>query len=485
MTDATPPRVFISYSWTSDEHTEWVADLAEKLMNDGGVDVVLDQWDLEDGHDVNAFMERMVTDPTIKRVIIISDALYAAKFDGRKGGVGTETQVISKEVYDSVDQNKFVPVLRERDDEGNACLPVYLKSRKYIDFSSFDNEAEAYEQLLRNICDRPKRRKPAIGKPPSYLFEDETTVVTCAQKAKRFREFVTTGKGNPSAAFEDFTEEFFSNLDELRMTYTREGEDTWCDRIRENITTATAHRDAFVDVVRTGTAHMPSAAFMPLLSGFLERLLPYQERPHGAGSHVEVSEDNYKLLCYEFFLYTVAAFIKARKYAEAGELISRRYVAPRYFGGDDLEAFEFTSFNSHARSLEEMCAQVGDRRRYSVMADLVHDRANRHDFRFSEVMQADILLCLASRGWGWYPRCLIYNGRGDGKFELFLRAVDEEGFQPLRQVLSITTPQDLLEIIESEQMQKLWQSERFWHADITRGSLNYEELKRCWGGSTS
>ena len=104
-TDAQPPRVFISYSWTSDDHTEWVADLAEKLMNDGGVDVVLDQWDLEDGHDVNAFMERMVTDPTIKRVIIISDALYAEKADGRKGGVGTEPQISSKKVYESVDQN--------------------------------------------------------------------------------------------------------------------------------------------------------------------------------------------------------------------------------------------------------------------------------------------------------------------------------------------------------------------------------------------
>ena len=89
------PKVFISYSWTSELHTAWVGDLGERLMNDG-VDVILDQWSLEDGHDVNAFMERMVSDSSVKRVIIVSDKLYAAKADDRRGGVGTETQIISK-----------------------------------------------------------------------------------------------------------------------------------------------------------------------------------------------------------------------------------------------------------------------------------------------------------------------------------------------------------------------------------------------------
>lgn len=123
--DAAVPKVFVSYSWSSDEHTAWVADLGERLMSDG-IDVVLDQWSLEDGHDVNVFMEKMVSDPSIKRVVIISDAVYASKADGRKGGVGTETQIISKEVYDSVDQNKFVPVLKERDEQGNACACRFI-----------------------------------------------------------------------------------------------------------------------------------------------------------------------------------------------------------------------------------------------------------------------------------------------------------------------------------------------------------------------
>ena len=115
------------------------------------------------------------------------------------------------------------------------------------------------------------------------------------------------------------------------------------------------------------------------------------------------------------------------------------------------------------------------------MADLVRDRATRQDILFTDVMQADILLCLASRGYGWYPRCLIRLGRSGGKFELFLRAATEEGFRALRQILSIEQPHELLEIIESERVQQLLRSETFMLAGFDdKACLNYEELKRFW-----
>ena len=41
----------------------------------------------------------MVSDTEIQKVLIISDKKYADKANGRDGGVGTETQIISAEVY--------------------------------------------------------------------------------------------------------------------------------------------------------------------------------------------------------------------------------------------------------------------------------------------------------------------------------------------------------------------------------------------------
>ena len=88
------PKVFISYSWTTHEYEEKVVALAEKLV-EMGVDVVMDKWDLVEGAEINAYMEKMVTDKSISKVLILCDKAYAEKADNRKGGVGTETLIIT------------------------------------------------------------------------------------------------------------------------------------------------------------------------------------------------------------------------------------------------------------------------------------------------------------------------------------------------------------------------------------------------------
>jgi TIR domain len=62
----TPPCLFISYSWSSQDHEIWVVNLATQLR-ESGIDVILDKWELKEGHDSVAFMEKMVTDPTIQK----------------------------------------------------------------------------------------------------------------------------------------------------------------------------------------------------------------------------------------------------------------------------------------------------------------------------------------------------------------------------------------------------------------------------------
>ena len=61
------PKVFISYSWTSVEHEQFVMDLATSLCNHG-VDAILDKWDLKPGQDKYVFMESMVVDTEVSPV---------------------------------------------------------------------------------------------------------------------------------------------------------------------------------------------------------------------------------------------------------------------------------------------------------------------------------------------------------------------------------------------------------------------------------
>jgi hypothetical protein len=427
-------------------------------------------------------MEQMVTDPKIKRVLIVSDNLYADKADGRRGGVGTETQIISKEVYDKVDQNKFIPLVRERDADGNACLPVYLRTRKYIDFSDNDAFEVAYEQLIRNIWERPKRSMPALGRPPAHLFDDSPVSVASVHKAKRFRDVVSTGKGRPLISFEDFADDFVRDLEALRMEYKPGKQDSWCDSIKDNLGRSIVHRDVLIDVARTLSQSLPNDELINALLRLFERILSLTERPVGKQSFHPYSEDNYKFLCYELFLYTFAILIKSQRYGEARLLLDHQYVTSATYGGAELQRQSYAQFNYPAESLEELCARRGENKRISVMADLVKERANRTDIRFVDLLQTDVILWLATGDAGWYPRTVIYS-RETSQLELFLRAVTKDGFRPLGILLGLKSPQDIIEILAGPRVQRFMGSETVWRTGFTLESLNARELARVWGGS--
>ncbi|WP_197030673.1 toll/interleukin-1 receptor domain-containing protein [Halomonas sp. BC04] len=178
------PTVFISYSWSCEDHESWVLELAESLLRDG-VDVKLDKWDLKEGHDLNHFMESMVRDPSITKVIIVFDKKYVDRANDKKGGVGTETQIISNEVYGSVDQNKFVGVVRERDEEGEAFVPIYYRGRKYIDLSDDSSYHAQYEILLRWVYNQPLYDKPKLGVKPAFLDDSSNRIDAATASAYR------------------------------------------------------------------------------------------------------------------------------------------------------------------------------------------------------------------------------------------------------------------------------------------------------------
>jgi uncharacterized protein YcgI (DUF1989 family) len=68
-------KIFISYSWGTKDHQDWVQNFATRLSSDG-IDVTLDRWSAKEGHDINYFMETMVKKDHYDKVLIISDKNY-------------------------------------------------------------------------------------------------------------------------------------------------------------------------------------------------------------------------------------------------------------------------------------------------------------------------------------------------------------------------------------------------------------------------
>ncbi|HKR17058.1 toll/interleukin-1 receptor domain-containing protein [Rhizorhapis sp.] len=154
-------RAFISYSWSSLAHEAWVMRLASRLVEDG-VDVILDKWNLKPGHDAHAFMEQMVTDQSVSKVMMICDKVYAEKANGRAGGVGAEAQILTPDLYAKAQQDKYATVVTEVDEAGKAFVPTFYGGRIYFDFSQVESEEASYEELLRWLLNKPRHVKPKL-----------------------------------------------------------------------------------------------------------------------------------------------------------------------------------------------------------------------------------------------------------------------------------------------------------------------------------
>lgn len=157
-------------------------------------------------------MEKMVTDLEIKKVIIVLDRTYAEKADARKGGVGTETQIISPQIYAKADQDKFVGVASETGDDGKPFLPTFYKSRIYIDLSQSDIYAANFEQLLRCIYDKPAHPKPPLGRRPEFLNENAIQLPT-RSPANRAIELLKTGATQAQGALDEYLSVFGESLE--------------------------------------------------------------------------------------------------------------------------------------------------------------------------------------------------------------------------------------------------------------------------------
>lgn len=303
-------KLFISYSWTTPKHQEWVLRLAEELVSNG-VDVTLDKWDLNKGHDAIVFMERMVLDLNVTKVIMVVDRHYANKANSREGGVGTEAQIISEEVYRQKQQDKFVALPVEKDEHGNPCLPQFHKSRIYIDFCEPEKYHEKFEELLRWIYDKPLHIKPPLGKPPAFLSDDSRIVIPTTHFFNLAVDSIKTGKTNALGCIREYLEALHAGIEKFRI---QGYEGDFDDAVVKSINDFLPYRNEFIQLIQTIGKYSEMSHYHEALHKFFETLVSYFYPPAGLNHYRTTDRDNLKFIIHEIFLYTIAILLKTEKF---------------------------------------------------------------------------------------------------------------------------------------------------------------------------
>lgn len=445
MTDKTRVCVFISYSWTNREHEKWILDLATRLSEDG-IHVLLDKWDLIEGQDVYNFMEKMVKSDGVDKVLIICDSGYVEKADDRKGGVGTETQIITPELYKDVNQEKFIPIISEVNQEGNPYIPVYISTRKYIDMSNREIYEEGYVQLLRSLYQRPQHRRPALGQPPNWLFTEEVNHYKTSNINKQLSNAIINNPKIVDGLANRFIRSFFEILDEKRtLNFDEEREDD--EIIKEVIDDYLLLRDDYIDFVEI-LCEINEKGNLDILVDFFEKMYHYTHAEAGKSTYYEYGWDHNKFLLQELLIYTVIILLKFKCYKLLSEFIHTEFFVKDNVYSQELKHGGFNIFYSYLTSLEEIRKTRIRSNKFSITAEMLIQRANERKYASSELVYTDLLLYYLSALFFkneihqlWFPRTYIY--LINPKIPFLQRLISQRHFENVKTIFGVKSIEEL------------------------------------------
>lgn len=160
-------KVFISYSWDSEEHQDWVVALVNALRSTYGIDakcdVLLDKPNL---------FSMMVQEARLNdKIVIVDTKRYTEKADKELGGVGYETRLFYN--FFQKQPEKLIVIKVEECE-----LPFYLSGWNYLDFSSGLTEKNLDALVLKINDDAPYEMAPITQTPRIVKSKKSDSVFT-------------------------------------------------------------------------------------------------------------------------------------------------------------------------------------------------------------------------------------------------------------------------------------------------------------------
>lgn len=479
MTQAKKPKVFISYSWSSPEHQEWVLDLAEKLHNDN-IDPVIDKWDLREGQSAIDFMESMVVDSTIDKIIMVIDKEYQVKADSRGGGVGTESTILSNVLYGKKSTSNIVAVIAEP----GSKPPVFYSGRIFIDLSSEETYAENYENLIRWIYGKFKHERPKTeGTTPSFIHEDDSSAILYTNLEYRFAlDAIEKGKPTVQGAVKQFLNKLDAELPKLSIDSLENEKEGFLS----NFSIFSAHLLEYKKLLNTICEYNPDPKLITQFQKFLESLL----RHPGHQKH-QLSRSLFEAINYLLFLTTITVLLKNDEFSQAKVILDEIYEVPSNHPNYHNEKYTtFKIFNPEDSSLIQKV--LGKDIYIEPLAELIKIHADEQIINFNELCETDFFVYLKSASKTiyenkefimWWPHLSLYIRSQRHPIKIFAKSESPRYFSEICELLGCNDIKLIDAIMNEPQNQKfgsfyipVWRHGFPQQLNI-KSLANYEKLK--------
>lgn len=402
------PTVFVSYSWSNDIHKKNVKSLADRLIHDG-INVIIDIYDLKDGQDKYLFMEKSVKDPSIDKVLILCDKVYAEKADNRNGGVGNETTIISSKVYKDAmgKEEKFIPVIMQYDEQGMPPIPAYLSSRIYIDLTD-DKYEDGYKHLVRTIYNEPENPKPPLGKTPTWLSSDEPDY----ESGVDINRLSSYSKTNLQS-FLDIYVEITKSL--WRSDYRTD------EQYIHDFKSIKYCRNVFLDYIKDNSDNI--GAIGEKLAYGLEylynNLCSLTSAPSSTTGYNRESFDLFKTHMWELFICVNTFLLHYKKYHDINALLTHTYFLAYNPLSTEEQPCCYDKFRFYSNFIEGRIKPSSEyKHHYTLMGHMLcNEREYGLIYRKEQLANADLFLYQIHKAFNyeglktngsWFPTCYVY-----------------------------------------------------------------------------
>ncbi|UYZ34151.1 TIR domain-containing protein [Clostridium beijerinckii] len=438
-------KVFISYCWTNYNHEQWVLDLAKRLVDDN-VHVILDKWDLKPGQDKYKFMESMVLDPTIDKVLMICEKGYK-----REGGVGTETQIITPELYEQISQTKYIPIVAEEgENDFSKYIPQYIKGRIAIQMSTQESYIKGYEELLRVIFDKPQYERPQFGKTPSFITNESKMTSKLYFLNKTLDKYIEENRdGMIESTIQDFKDKLFNELDSFVILKREDLKEPYNIQLFNYIDDLKIIRDEYLTFLETLICNYKNFDSDIIIEMF-EELYKYTEY-QGSGNYGDFMMEHFQFFMTELFIWTNVLLFKYKKYQIIKEILYTRYYIKSRFGSDKCHFSKFRFWLNYLESNQNSPTKY-----HSIMAEKIIRRSNykNKDYR-DEIIETDIILSYISKisgydvSWHWFPLTYAYK-REYSKIKIIEKMERKKYFDEIKTLFNVTTKEEMKKLIEEK-----------------------------------
>ncbi|MCD8243293.1 MAG: toll/interleukin-1 receptor domain-containing protein [Parabacteroides sp.] len=423
------PRIGISYCHSARGVAEKICDRLEK----NGFKVLIDFKDLKYGHDMNYFMEELITETGT--LIILIDNEYAQKADERKGGVGTETFLISSEMYSQARPDRFIPCALEKDGKGGFILPKYLKSRMCADFTSEEQIEKNWASILTHLTSEERHEK-----------SDDDNFVKSIDVG---RDYIAQLNSSFSIRVaQEFLEHSFQYVDSLRVRRevkidSREFYEE-CIALYQKLIPV---RNQCIELIYI-MEKAPSDQMVNIVTEMLEMLLTLKEPPLDKSTINTINEyrhASHRVFAYDIFLHSIATLMRLLKFSEIHEILTPGFTPTEY---DRTMGYrQPNTYHDFFITKDDVFKRQPEYEKFiSPGLQLVKENATRGDISFDpHLIEADVLIYLHSLVYSfyWLPMTICYCESTDMPRAFFMKCSGKRFFKYLAQATGISSGNDM------------------------------------------